>query len=402
VKICMILQSDFPPDIRVSKEARTLIDKGHEVHLLCNNAGLRRNEETVSGIHVHRLGNYFTSSRMNKVLNIPLFFNPVWILNLIRLQMKYKMDVLHVHDLPLVMLGIILGRILGIPVIYDMHENYPAAMRDWNRKGFFIFLIKNRYLAQLLDTVCMRFVDAILVVVDEQRDRLMKAGVPKEKIYVVPNTVDVDEYVHLPIYQQIIERYQRDCLLLYLGKFSSDRGLETAISATRFIREHVPDVKLLLVGDGPNRQELERLVEREGNADCVEFTGWRDFEETPSFIAASRICIIPQPATPSINTTLPHKLFQYMLMGKPVVVSNARPLARIVRECQCGAVFRSRDPESFARAVIRILQKREACGENGRRAVYSKYNWENTSKELVRVYARLTSRKSTDFGGCRG
>lgn len=389
----MILQSDFPPDIRVSKEAKTLMAEGHEVHLLCNNVMSRQRDEIISGIRVHRLRNWSHSIRINTVLNIPLFLNPIWIFTLLRIHIKYRMDIIHVHDLPLVMLGIIVARIWDLRVIYDMHENYPAAMRDWNRKGFFIFLMKNPYLAQLLDTVCIKHADVIIVVVDEQKNRLIAEGVPEIKVFVVPNTVDINEYTNFPVDRQIAEKYQNKDVLLYLGAFSTDRGLDTAISAIGFIRERIPDVKLLLVGDGPNRPDLEYLVEREGISDHVEFTGWIDFRRTPSFIAASRLCIIPQPATPSINTTLPHKLFQYMLMGKPVLVSDARPLARIVRECKCGDVFRSRDPVSFAETVIHMIQAQEPYGENGRRAVYSKYNWGNTSKALVSLYAEFVSRR---------
>ena len=81
-----------------------------------------------------------------------------------------------------------------------------------------------------------------------------------------------------------------------------------------------------------------------------------------------------------------------MAMRKPVIVTDCKPLKRLVEECDCGIVVSSGDYDEMAEAVIRLYKDREYArklGENGRRAVEEKYNWENEAKKLCELYKRL-------------
>ncbi|MDZ7345428.1 MAG: glycosyltransferase WbuB, partial [candidate division KSB1 bacterium] len=90
------------------------------------------------------------------------------------------------------------------------------------------------------------------------------------------------------------------------------------------------------------------------------------------------------------DSTIPHKLFQYMLLEKPVLVSDAAPLKRIVEECKCGKVFRSDDPKHFSDMIQTLYESSESYGANGKRWVEKKYNWENTSKNLITLYSSIS------------
>lgn len=390
-KILMLLQSDFPPDIRLSKEIKTLAKNNHKIYLLCNNKTGYPEEEIVDGARVIRLKYYnFLSKKLQISKNIPLFFNPVWISKIIKLIKRYQIDVIHVHDLPLAPTAIIIGKMFHISVIYDMHENYPEALRIWRKKNPLNLLFKNPKLAEILDKFCISKVSKIIVTAEEHREYLMRHNrVRPDKIYVISNTVDFQEYLSYPFDHDIIRRYREDFVLTYLGKLSVERDLDVAIKSIKHVAKKIKNVKLLFIGDGDVRDRLFKLATTEGVLDRVEFTGWVDFEKTPSYLETSNICIIPQSSNPLIDNGVPHKLFQYMAMGKPVVVSDAKAMARIVRECRCGEVFRSGSPEDFADAVIKIWQSNTNYGENGRRAVMEKYNWENSSKELLRLYQTL-------------
>jgi len=97
--------------------------------------------------------------------------------------------------------------------------------------------------------------------------------------------------------------------------------------------------------------------------------------------------MIPQPAIESNNTTIPHKLFEYMLLGKPLVVSDAKPLARIVTEANCGKVFCSFDENDFASKIIELKNSETDYGNNGKKFVEEKYNWElRDEKALLKFY----------------
>lgn len=387
----MVLQGDFPPDIRVEKEARTLIAAGHEVHLVCRNKKMQETGATVEGLKVHRLPLFTKHARFNNLVSTPLFFNPVWFARLRKIVKQYQIQVIHVHDLPLVPLGLFVAKLHKIPIIYDMHENYPAALEVWRQKGLVWLTIRNPKFAARLDRFCQKRVDQIIVVVEEQRENLVQQGIPARKIQVISNTVDLSQINDMPIDKKVKERYRDNFMLIYVGGFSRDRDLGIPIRAMKTLRKTIPFTKLVLVGGGDDlyTAELKKLVNQHNLTEVVEFINWVPFKQIASYLKAGSVGIVPQPANLFINTTVPHKLFQYMALGLPVLVSDAKPLARIVREGQCGEIFRSGDAEDFARTILRIQQADIPYGENGKRLVQSKYNWKNTSKKLQALYQQF-------------
>ncbi len=394
----MILQSDYPPDIRLTKEIKALTSAGYVVHLLCNNNKNLAETEDVDGAYVHRLPRFSALSfRMAKLLRLPLFFSPLWRSKASALIRRLRVDFIHVHDLPLAPMAIMLGKKFNRPVVYDMHENYPAAMEEWKKKGgFWQGMVKNPKVAHILNNYVLKRAGKVITVVEEQRDNLVRQGVPPAKIHIVGNTVDVDAFTEMDIDESIVQKYKNNFLILYIGSFSTERGLETAIRAMTFLKKDIPEARLLLVGDGKNTPDLKNLASSLNLQENVEFVGWVDFEKVPSYMEASNVNIIPQPSNPANDTTLPHKLFQYMLIGKPVLTSDAKPLKRIVEETQSGLAFKSEDPKDFARAVLQIYRSKTDFKQNGKKAVLQKYNWQTTSRELIKLYSSLgTQRKET-------
>lgn len=390
IKICGILQSDFPPDVRFSREARFLLAQDFQVHLLCNNKQNMPNEERYQGMYVHRLRYYRgILTKLGRMINTPIFFNPIWFFRLFKLFRTYHFQILHVVNLPLAPLALIFGRIFQIPVVYDMYENYPEAIRSWQIRGL-RKLVRNPWTALILDKICMKNADAVIVVVREAKDRLIQLDLDPNKIYEIGNTVDTQTFYSFDISEEIIEKYKNIYAITYTGQFSAERGIETAIKAMPRIIDKIPNARLILVGSGPHHDNLVNLVKKENLENQVEFVGWIDYNLFPSFIKASRICIIPQPSNPFIDTTMPNKLFEYMAMGKPVLVSDAKPLARVVNECRCGEIFKSNSPKDFAEAIFRINQSTTDYANHGKKAVIEKYNWQASAKELARLYNEIS------------
>jgi glycosyltransferase involved in cell wall biosynthesis len=132
-------------------------------------------------------------------------------------------------------------------------------------------------------------------------------------------------------------------------------------------------------------------------AERVIFEGYQPFERFPSYIAASSVCLIPHLKSDHTDTTIPHKLFHYMLLGKPVVTADCRPLRRIVEETGCGVVHRSGDPDAFATAVASLTDKalRRQMGEAGQQAVRERYHWDRDARRLTDLYEGLASGTSS-------
>src|SRR6267142_2015112 len=99
--------------------------------------------------------------------------------------------------------------------------------------------------------------------------------------------------------------------------------------------------------------------------------GWVDHREALAWVSRCDVGLVPHHATESWQTTIPNKLFDYMSLGKPVIVSNARPTARIVTEERCGIVFKDRDANALAEAIVALGDPsvREKCASRGREAV---------------------------------
>ncbi|MBN2411860.1 glycosyltransferase family 4 protein [candidate division KSB1 bacterium] len=387
----MILQTDFPPDIRVEKEVKSLIKCGHHVHLVCKNVKRKESLSRVENFYIHRLIPFKgVLKKFNKIKMFPAPFNPAWS-NLVRkVIINYSINVLHVHDLPLAPLAVSMGRKFCIPVIYDMHENYPEALKAWNKKGF-EKIIKSPFIAKIVEKRVVRKADKLIVVIEEQKQRLEKSGIHSDKIIVLSNTVDTEKFVPKGKSQSIREELQSDFILTYVGGLDENRGLETLIKAFYLFLFYHHNAKLLIVGSGRKKENLINLTKKLKIILNVQFTDWIPFDMVPDYVMASDVCLIPQPVNGHSNTTIPHKLFQYMSMGKPVIVSDAKPLARIVRETKSGLVFNSNDEESLVKAIIKLYNdmEREKMGDNGKQAVLDKYNWSRTQNSLLDLYKRI-------------
>jgi glycosyltransferase involved in cell wall biosynthesis len=388
-QVFILLQSDYPEDVRLSREIGALRNAGWRPVLLCNNRAGRPVREETGAFTVYRVHSPFRFfPLLNKWLTSPFLLNPAWILAVMRVLRRERVDAVHVVNLPLAPLGILAGRILRKPVVYDMFENYPEAIRSWNLRGF-RSILRNPRIAEIIDGFCMRKADRVIAVVQEAADRLTSKGIAPEQVAVVENTVDLSRFRSFKVDPGILRRYADKTALIYTGQFSKERGLETAIDAMNLVRKRIPNAVLVLVGSGPYKKVLENAAKLRKLNDIIEFTGWVDYGLFPSYIQAASVCIIPQPSNPFIDTTMPNKMYEYMAMGKPVLASDAKPFRRLIAECRCGETFRSGSAEDFADQVVRILRSKVPYGKNGRRAVEKKYNWAVSSKELIRLYQTL-------------
>ncbi len=397
----MVLKGKIPPpDIRVEKEAGTLIRQGHEVHLLLERRPGEAFVEVIGGLHLRR--DVMMSPLREKWHRYTFSFtfrDPLWRRSIERFSRERAVEVLHVHDLPLLKEAVTVGRSLGIPVVADLHENYPAGLQVWytsrlKKKTIYNYRRWARYEESIL-----REVAAVIVVIEESRDRLVRLGVPVRKIHVVPNTAST-ERVTMPIDGEIVDRYRDDFVLTYIGGFAPHRGLDTVIRALPLVRKRISRLKLVLVGDRNERYQryLARLARGLDCLDLIEMTGWQPFEKIWSYIKASSVCLVPHARNPHTDTTIPHKVFQYWSLEKPVIVSDCPPLKRVVEDAGGGLVFHSHDPEELARRILTLsddVEMRCGLGRAGRRAFLDRYNWDSTSGELGRLYRNLAGTEST-------
>ena len=389
----MILEGNFPPDIRVEKEARSLIKARHKVYLLCNNEENRPSEEIKDDIFIKRglvSDKNFFLRKINSLIFYTTFYHKKNADQINQFIVDNKIDAIHVHDLPLVKTAIKIAQKFQLPVIADLHENYPAALSVWGASFWDKLYKKNPKRWKALEKWCLKRANKVIVVIDEAKDRIIRNyNIDPNKITVVSNTEDVEYFNSIPLDKQLIEKYKNNFIVSYVGGFGPHRGLDTAIQAMNLVSEKISNVRLLLVGGKANEKELRNLTDKLNLQNRVIFTGWQPAEILPTYIYLSNICLVPHHKNPHTDSTIPHKLFQYMLMKKPVVVSNCKPLERIINETRAGLVFKDGNPQDLAEKIIQIYKNPDQYGENGYRAILEKYNWENEGKKLIALYRNL-------------
>jgi glycosyltransferase involved in cell wall biosynthesis len=392
MRIMMVLSvKTYPPDGRVEREARDLVRDGHDVFLMARRGKGQPRTQNVAGVNVLRP---LIPWRHVKFIG-PLIYGlqRYWIFfSILMACRRHKIEALHVHDLPYSFATVAAGKVLGIPVVFDMHEHYTVMLQT----GFDFYgnAVLRPFFALMLailrweEKVSCRWARKVIVVADEHVSRIEQLGVARENIVEVTNTEDVDHFGGLEIDTAIQNEYANDFVILYFGGFAGHRGIETAIAAMPRILEDIPNARLLLVGDGYNRRAMEALAADLPCSDRVVFTGHQPFKLLPTYITLCEICLIPHISTPHIETTMPNKIFQSMILGKVVVVSSTRPMMRIVEDAECGRVFTERDPESLSATILDLQDEaqRRRLGENGRLAVLDRYNWANTVQALLDIY----------------
>jgi glycosyltransferase involved in cell wall biosynthesis len=382
----------YPPDRRVEREALDLIRDGHNLFLMVRRNPGQPKEEVVNGIHVLRVPLPFQRIKMLADLIYEAFQRYFIFFHIIAACRNYKIDALHVHDLPYAFATTLAGKILRLPVIFDMHENYVVMRKTGIKaKGYRLlkpFLLVLMMLLRIEEKIACRWARKVIVVAQEHIPRIVALGVSRQDTLVVTNTEDIDYFTSIPIDKALIEKYRDDFVILYFGGLTTHRGLDTAIQAMPAVLEKIPNAKLLLVGRGYSQSALENLSRDMGLDSKVLFIGLQPPQILPTYIYLSNVGLIPHISTPHIETTMPNKIFQFMMFAKPVVVSSTKPMMRVVNDAQCGLIFTERDPESLADTIGKLADGDLASrlGENGRKAVIDRYNWQQTVQVLLELY----------------
>jgi len=365
-KVCMMTSVHIPFDGRIfHRAAKSLAQAGYEVVLIARHD----REEIVGGVRVVPLPP--PKNRLYRMTRV------LW--RLYRLAVQENADVYHFHDPELMIPGLLLKR-RGKKVIWDAHEHYPNSILD----KYYLPQPLRRLISKLFDLwerAVVRFFDYVIYTTPfvGQRYQTMKV-----------RSGPVENY---PIVK-LSETFPRDPQprILYLGGMARIRGLVEVVEAFALVAQKHPDWELFLVGlsqPASFEQELRDLAVKLGVEANVKFVAWVPYEEKERLSAQASMGVITYLPYPNNTSCLPNKLFDYMLMGLPVVASNFPLYRDVVETHRCGLTVDPARPQEIARALAYLIehpQEARQMGENGRRAVLETYNWEKESQRLLQIY----------------
>jgi glycosyltransferase involved in cell wall biosynthesis len=378
----MILDHEFPPDIRVENEIEALSEAGHEIHLACFTRKNRPENEKNETCHIHRKaisGLVYKSSVA--ALTFPVYFK-FWRKFIRHLMREFRIDAIHVHDLPLTEVAAGICRQNNIPLTVDLHENWPAYLRISKHTQSLAgrLLSPNKRWVDY-EKKSLAAADHIIVVVREAAQRLIMVGLDPDRIKVVSNTLNLKHFRITPK-----EKSGDDIILFYAGGLTYHRGLQVVIQAMAEIAQ--PKIKCWILGEGSYKTELENLVSTLGLEEQVIFKGWQPYEKMTEMMMEADYTLIPHLRSDHTDSTIPHKLFQYMYAKKPVIASNCIPIERIISETNSGYIYPSARFENLARILQNLNEvEKNELGYNGARWVQQKYNWNQDSSVLIEIYS---------------
>jgi glycosyltransferase involved in cell wall biosynthesis len=287
---------------------------------------------------------------------------------------------------PFLVAGADLADSLGVPFVLEWNGSQVWVRKNWRVENG----RAQRWLARLLDPMLVAMERnvvsrAALVssVSREAAEMALVAGALKANTLVVPNAVDVAE-VDAALGNVPSARGGSDVLLGWAGSFGPWHGAEIAVRALARLPSQAT---LRMIGDGNERVACEQLAETLGVADRVEVTGALTREDALRGLMACDVLLSPH--TPLRNQPFfgsPIKAFEYMALGKPIVVSRLGQLGEIFEEGVTARLVNPGDVDDLVRAVMEVLQSPDrgrALGEAARRVVERDHTWDDRARTIL-------------------
>lgn len=276
--------------------------------------------------------------------------------------------------------GARLAREKNIAYVVEVNE---VAGEDRVRKQFFV----NQ--AIKIEQEVFQQADAIIVVSSFLKEKIEKLGIDGEKIQVVPNAADPSVFAPENCIRDIraeIGIQSETVIIGFIGWFVAWHNFELLIKSLRSLKEL--NVSLMLVGDGPLKEEILSTAKKWGVDGNIIFSGAAKYINIPEYVNAMDICVIPG----SNAYRSPIKLFEYMIMGRPVIAPRLEPIEYIVQDDEHALLFESDDLESLIRVLSTLVSdtsRRERIGAAARKLVLERHLWAHNAQKIIDIYNRF-------------
>lgn len=368
IKVCIITTVHPVFDVRIfHKECKTLVKAGYEVFLIAQHD----REEIIDEVHIVPLPK--VKSRLKRMLLLPI--------KALSTALKIKADVYHFHDPELIPIGVLLKLLKRKKVIYDVHEDYSKQILS----KYYISKIIRKGIANIIKAVehiSSVFFDGIITATDDilRNFTYHKRAISVKNFAIIANFSNIRK----------VDENKDVFSLIYVGGLTEARGIIQMIQALEFINSN-KQIKLILCGKF-EPHDLEVKVRSLKEFEKVEYLGWVESREVPALLSKANVGMVCFSPEPNHINAMPNKLFEYAIAGLPVIASNFPLWRDIVEGNKCGICVDPLKPEEIAQAIEYLIEHPDDAkkmGENGRKAVLGKYNWEKESKKFLKFYEEM-------------
>ena len=361
-KVCILTTAHSALDIRIFyKQAKTLANGGYDVTLVAQH----EKDELVDRVKIIALPK--PKNRLQRMLGLTQ--------KVLQEAFKCKADIYHFHDPELLPIGLLLKR-QGKRLIYDVHEDVP---RQNLSKSYIPILFRKPIsaLIEALEDFSARRFDGVITATPFINKRFLGLGA---------KAVNVNNYPIVSELSPTENQWKRkEKAVCYVGGIAEIRGAFEMVEAIGKI-----GYKLFLGGE--IESNIEKKLKEMPGWQNVKTLGFLDRNAVKSTLSRSMGGLVLFHPEPNHIEAQPNKMFEYMSAGIPVIASNFPLWKEIVEGTKCGICVDPLNPKEIADAIRWIIEHRreaQAMGQNGRRSVVDKYNWERESKKLLMLYEEL-------------
>ena len=312
---------------------------------------------------------------------------------LIELVEALRPDVLHAHSPVLNAIPALrVGRRMGVPVVYEVRAFWEDAAVDHGTSSE--WGVRYR-LTRASETLVLKNADAVTTICQGLRSEMIGRGIPERKITVIPNAVDIDNFPANCIEDTALKSelgLAGKTVLGFLGSFYAYEGLVFLVETLPMILQNKPDIRLLLVGGGPEEQKLKQRVQQLGLQDTVIFTGRVPHEQVQRYYGLIDLLVFPRMSMRLTDLVTPLKPLEAMAQNKVVLASDVGGHKELIQDGINGYLFRSGDKQDLSKKLNKILDRQmewDAIRAKGREYVEQERNWAVSVANYEQVYTTL-------------
>jgi glycosyltransferase involved in cell wall biosynthesis len=376
-RVVICRSNPIAPDPRVEKEARALVQAGYQVTLL----GWDRTtklppQDQIDGIPCFRLP--IQAEYASGMRNLPDLLRWQWGLLSWLIRHREEYDLIHTCDFDTVLPALVCQRLYRKKVVYDIFDFYADHLRLTPEP------VKKAIRA--LDLGAINRADAVILA-DESRREQIQGARPRLSAVIYNSPEDTSPQSSLPGDQAGKPQGSR-LHIVYVGLLQVERGLFELIAV---LRRH-PEWSLSLAGFGGDEARITQEIQGMTNITWYGRVSYAKALQLSS--EADALIATYDPAIPNHRFSSPNKVFEAMLLGKPIIVAQDTNMDRIINQADCGIVVTYGDETALEAALGRLQDQpslRLRLGENARQAYDTTYSWQIMQHRLINLYEKLAN-----------
>ncbi len=352
--------------------------------------------ENIDNINVIRVVTYLAPNKgtFRRILNYISFMLTAWIAGLC----VSKPDIV-IATSPQFFCGwagILVSKLRRRPFILEIRDIWPesiVAVGAMTNQRIIHFL-------EWLERWMYRLAHHIVAVGEGYREQLLAKGVDAQKITVIPNGINADEYIPQKSGGELRRRYglNGEFVCAYLGTIGMAAKLEIVLDAARRLKDNcIPHIKFMLIGDGAERERLQRQAAEEGLENVI-FTGRQDKRLIPEFLASVDACLVHLKKTDLFKSVLPSKIFEAAAMQKPIIMGVEGCAADLIRRSGAGICIEPENHAALCDAVLSLSSNPDLArqyGQQGRSYILSHFDRKILSRQYEKLIENLVN-EATD------